>query len=308
MSFYGDFLVYCPNLKRLSIKENPNHFGLEADKRTGWLLKKYPLLENFELEASINRTLNGLGTFFMLNPTIRKFSISAQMLWMNRQLIATNTTFDDLSILIDYDDDDQKFNLFCNLVNNLYEQGFYKRLHVYFPNWDGNQQLYNKLPSLKALVKLYVGCLDDPIKLPTLHNVYELCIIRNEDVSNLEALNGCFPNLKRLQIYNATSDELLMFMGQMAKLERIKVDYLDAVLDDHGFYDAYRDIEPKIIDLEKLNGIRQKVAGASNVTLYVRENFYLGTKSALQTTKMGKVEIKRGESFEWDNSFFHATM
>lgn len=304
--FYDKFLMFCPNLKRLSIRENPWNFA--GDRRTGWLLEYYPLLENFELETENNRTLNELGTFFMLNPTIRKFSISAQMLWMNRQLIATNTTFDDLSILIDYEDHYENFGPFCNLVNNLYEQGFYKRLHVYFRNWDGNQQFYNKLTSLKALVKLYVGSLENPIKLPTLHNVYELCIIRNEDVSNLDALNGCFPNLKRLQIYNATSDELLMFIGQMAKLERIKVDYLDAVLDDHGFYDAYRDIEPKIIDLEKLNGIRQNVAGASNVTLYVRENFYLGTKSALQTTKMGKVEIKRGESFEWDNSFFHATM
>lgn len=38
--FYDKFLFFCPNLKRLSIRENPWNFA--GDKRTGWLLEYYP--------------------------------------------------------------------------------------------------------------------------------------------------------------------------------------------------------------------------------------------------------------------------
>lgn len=303
---YAGLLAFCQNLKRLCIKGNPWNF--EPPKRNQWLLKTYPKLEQFELEASINRVLDELVPFLLLNPTIRKFAISAQLLWINRQsIVAAGVKFDDFSILVDFEDA-KDFGPFSNLVNELYDQGFYKRLHVYFPNWDADQRSYNRIPALKALVKLYVGFLEKPVKLPALRNLEELCISRNGDISNLHTLANNFPNLKRINIYNATSDELLNFVRQMTALEQIKVECLDVETDQLGFYDAYRDVAPKIIDLAKMNGERLKLAGAKAITLYVKENLYLGTKWDLKRTVFNKIVMKRGESYEWDHCFFYYSM
>lgn len=292
---YYSCLVFCSNLKRLSITENTWRFEAEATNQ--WLLKKYPLLENFELEPSVNRHLNELHTFFELNPTVQMFSTSAYLLWMNRAALI-GVALDDLAILVDFIDGN-KFADFCNFLNELHEQGVYRHLHLYFACPLADQEVIDKTAKLNALFKLYIGFTDNEQRtLPILHDLEEICIDRTSDIINLEDVASKCPNLKRVFLNHTNSTDLSLFLNQTLNLKKIKVDIL--------YSGRHFDHNENIIDLVAFNAERQRLGEPEQVTLYVKEHIYLATKWAMKNTELNNIIMKRGESYEWNNSFFYS--
>lgn len=100
--------------------------------RNDWLLRQYPILEHFEMHIGINHEeplqyVADLLAFFVRNPQIRIFSIDSKFLEENhRSLLESNIKFDRLDIHMDH-----RLHLICNLTNILYENNFYKQLHLF---------------------------------------------------------------------------------------------------------------------------------------------------------------------------------
>ncbi|XP_055305039.1 uncharacterized protein LOC129569870 [Sitodiplosis mosellana] len=59
------------------------------------------------------------------------------------------------------------------------------------------------------------------------------------------------------------------------------------------------------LDLAAWNKEREKLAGARKVTIYVDEDIYLATKWATNETDYDLIELKRGNSYDWDDDFIY---
>lgn len=288
---YEMLFKFCTNLKRLII-QNTYEFD---DAGNDWLLKSYPKMEHLEYKPDVNHVCNELAQFFELNPTVRVFSTRAYFLWNNRATVTSDKVkLDDLAVSVDFING-KKFQEFCEFLNELHDQGVYRRLHLYISN---QQELIDEIAALKSLTKLYI-IFDEAnsITLPILNDLEEICIHRTEDISNLEDVATKFPNLKRAHLRSGTSTELLMFVKRTVNLMKIKVDYLEDGLHFNG--------KNNILDLIELNKQRQQLNEAEKVTIYLDEVIYLPTKWAMKDTDFSHITMRRSQSHEWNHSFYY---
>lgn len=284
-------LKFCTNLKRLIID------GI-ADGRNDWLSKNYPTLEYCEFHPRYPcREFSELITFIGLNPTIRMFSTDAIFLFLNRTtMLHSKIELDDLAVVLD-PSDGYHFHAICEFISDLYDQGVYKRLHLYIFK-DLCQDNFDGITILKSVTKLYIGYVKNgPIKLPIFADLKEICIRRSDEISNMVDVASKFQNLERVDLGRCSSTELVLFISLTVKLLKIKVNDLSAGIhyDDNG----------NILDLVRLNNLRQKLNVSDKLTLYVKENIYLSTKRAMRNTDLSHIVMKRAESYDWNHSFIN---
>lgn len=328
-SCYGDiyevFLKFCINLKRLLVQDadfDRSYHPFDSDTHfiNYWLRQEYPKLEYLELIPKFEPKLMGLGGFFEKNPGVRGFSTSSLCLWDNRQeLLASNAKLDTLEVKIfpitnvilftdppdsDSDDDnaaaaqpgtaEKKRNLpsLFDLLKKLYAQGFYKRLQFYIDNVDEKTSI--QLAALPALEKLCIQNFSKAYSLSHLCNLKELAIFDGANPIDMEIFANNFQNLQRLYMTNATIDAILPFIRRSTNLTRIKV----VPKDDAHFNDG-------ILKLPMLNKEREHLFGARKVAIHVPDNIFLKTKWTTLNgdTELKFVEMKRADSFEWDQHY-----
>lgn len=285
--FHNDFvqlhLPMCTNVKYLHVAY------LNNDE---WLLYNFPSLEHLHLTAFFAGSSPELRSFFELNPNVRRFSTDAQFALDNENwMTESNVHLDELGIQC-FDGDVPDI---CRLLNILFRRGLYKRLKLYF--CDGfDQGHFDLIASLNGLDTLHLkdNCVKDFAKTP-MPQVKEFCLHNTSGVHDgLVRLVESFTNIERINCGYASFKSILPFIHRSIKLKKIKIQ----TPEDDGTY-CYEGI----IELPALNRERSRYAGASKVTIYVGEYFYLQTKAAFMTTEFTLVELKRAESFIWELDF-----
>lgn len=294
--FGEKFLIFFPNLKYLCVDQIVmSSYEIRYESiGTGseWLTQKYPKLKRLDLFLK-NPTKLELKQFFEQNPNVRYFSTYFIHFMTHRDWITTaNVKLDDLSINIDdyydnFNNPNDTFDLdtrnLCQFLQELYERGFYKRLHLCTTFSDDDSMA--KVVSFPALhgVSGSIGDVDQPLLL----SVKELKI-KYGFSAKAPALN--FPNLTRVSLWNTISDNILYLIRCAPKLKEIKAESLRRGL----LYDG------RILDLYALNKERKKLERPCKVTIYVDESVFLATKWTLKNIDLSLIEMKRGSSYEWD--------
>lgn len=286
-SFHENVLVFCKNLKRLSIIGLPYQSTIIGSDND-WLRKRYPSLHWLELLRFHAQKLDELIIFLKENSNIKKCSIPMNYVWMNKEAIMdANVKLDKLAVLI-YFVTNIKLISVCHLLNQLYDRGFYKSLHFYHIS-KFDQRFVTHLNSLKALVKLRVPP-NKCIELSSLTDLEELRVHRSSDVIDLAFLPNNLRNLKGIHFSNASYDDILLLVSHAANLKKIQVDNIENESN-----------EP--INLVELNKERKKLQQAKKLTIYVNEEIYLAAKWSYQDMKMNLIELKRVDSHNWDHAF-----
>lgn len=289
--FHDDILKFCSNLKRLVITDGRAKRVLMG-RGNKWLLKKYPTLEEIEIISNPSQ-LKKLKKFLELNPNIRKLSITDTYLkWYEQSLIGSKINLEELIVL--------NVSIDVNVIhqlNALYAHGFYKQLKMYFITWKDDNEVWEQMTSLNGLVMLSVGSGQGKslIKLSRFTGIPELSITQKQSIADYWTLSTSLTNLERLQIWQASTDDILPFIRKSVKLHKIKIDFLGS--------GAHFDVQTNIVDLRGLNQEREKLIGARKLTIYVKEKIYLATKWELTETNIGLIRLKREESCDW-NGFY----
>lgn len=305
------FLTFCTNLRRLYVNGDFDCWYYRQTGKRKWLFEIYSKLQHFELIPQRELVINELNTFMECNKTIRTFATSSKCLWYNRHAFQNSEAhLDTLEVKCFFDvapNQDPPMQSLCNLINELYDQGFYKHLHFYVEEFDNETNIL--VASLKAIKKLCIRKFSDvsltlPIELRELaildfdENLLENKYLR---ASNMEMLANSLVNLQRLYVINATIDDIMPFIRKSVNLRKIKM--MPKEQDELRFQLSDRKITN--INFQTMNREREKLFEARKITLYVQNNKFLVTK---WTTKDGDtnlkfIELKRAESFVWNHRF-----
>lgn len=269
--FYDGFLKFCKNLKRIFIQDDLGY--ILDENRNPWLLHEYAHLEHLQLIPRYSFKINELNRFFELNPQIQCFSTSSRCLWENRQeLIKSNVKLDKLEIQIldNYHRHLINMQSICNLLNEFYESGFYRRLYLYVKRVDKNCSEH--VITLHALKMLSIRQFTECYSLSQLSNLKELEIMNGANLKDLEILASELENLERLSLSNIKADDILPFVRCSPKLYRIQANF-----NEHSSLNLY-----------KLNVERIKLAAARKIIIYVSDHLFLATK---WTQKYGVIDL-----------------
>lgn len=285
--FYEVFLQFCPKLKYLSIDEVSGDTLMGAGNQ--WLLRQYPLLENFAIKDSIDAFYEGkeitqLETFFRINPNIRTFSTTLHFLWENRNwLRGSNIQFDQLNVeffptvFLDVDDINNMFGL----VHELYQDGLFKKLHFYGLCVYAEEM--SQISLLPALEKVHLREVEENLIVPPSLKVLNL--YNGSDIKNPEVLAKNIPNVEHIYLRTAKLTDILPFIRLSASVREIRVADLE-----NGTY-----FQNGIINLNALNEERRKLNGAKKITIYVWEQICLSMKWAGIKTSCTLLELRRAE-------------
>lgn len=269
--FYDCFLKFCRNLKRIYIQDDLGY--ILDENQNPWLLREYPRLEHLQLIPRYSFKINELNSFFERNPRIQSFSTSSRCLWENRhELLKSNIKLEKLEIQILDNFHRHLINMqsICNLLNEFYERGFYRRLYLYVKRVD--KQCSEHVITLHALEMLSIRQFSESYSLSHLSNLKELEIMNSVNLKDLETLALGLKNLEGLTLSNTvTVNDILPFIRYSAKLYRIQVNFNEGSL-----------------NLYKLNEERRRLSTARKIILYVSDNVFLETK---WTTMRGETNL-----------------
>lgn len=304
-----DFLLrMCKHLKRLYVQESqlglpknvmeppvegnePQHATEISSVNYPWLLNTYSTLEHLELMPRYVFEIDELCEFFKMNPNVRSFSTSTQCLWANRQkLLQSHLHFNLLEIKFHYNQYNKShpnMESICSLLRQLYNCGFYKKLHVYFHEHK-NITDFHHVFSLDALEKLFIERFDRSYNIDHLTNLKELAIVRDFRTADMEYLAKHLENLERLDLNrNATSEHIMPFIRHSVNLTKIR-------LGSAGH-----------LKLGKFNEERTKLINARCVTVYVPDNLYLKMKWDYNygETDFDAIKIRRTTSHDWNHHY-----
>lgn len=303
--FYQGFLRFVPNLKHLSIEQEPS-FLIDRSKgpiignNNRWLLEKYPNLEHFEWIGRdvLKIRIGELKTLFLNNSSIQHLSIDAKLflrhrLWIMRSQIKLH----DLTI-IENDGLECGSERFLKILNKTYSRGFYKRLHFFSSCYDGD--VYRRMVSFPALETLYLsglfqgaGMFSGPgfrrLDLSPFVNVRELGLSFGAAPLDAHTI-GALVNLERVYLKYARRGTILPFIRYSKTVKEIFSDNLENSLRNDDGVENY---------LLEFNNERRKLDGAQKLIIYGALPLYFVAKIMNHRTSLDLVEIKRADSYEW---------
>lgn len=277
--FYDIFLKFCKNIKNLVILDDLG--GILCQNGNPWLLQKYPTLKSVHFDPRSALKIHELSEFLKRHPNIRSFTTNSRCFWVNQQmLLNSKVKLDELCIRnMEYHYGDtfmQDISSLCQLLNNLYERGFYKRLH--FDSDRFNQEYSDHLSRLRGLEKLSIQKLDGIFGLPIMTNLKELKIDESHEMTStdLEMLATNLINLEKVTLGLADFRDISTLVRRLPKLKKL---------------DVYPSGE--ILNLWSLNELRRELhneqLGTSKVTIYVSQELFMATK---WTAKNGDIDLE----------------
>lgn len=279
--FYENFLQFCGELKEIFVSlevDKTKHIVNEREENK-WMLRKYPTIKVFTIETQIPFKINELCWFLTENSTIQTFATTAKMLWKNRhELLKSDIKLDKLEISMIFEDE---MKMYAELLNQLYEIGFYKRLKCEISIRD--PKTVHQLATLRGFKEIYILDLAaecDFSRLAHLNSLelsdyYEYKRHMNNMATNLV-------NLQNLIIGEADSNDILPFIRRSVKLKRIEI---------HSFNGD--------LNLVQLNNEREKLADAQKLIIYIGDYAFLKTKWTITNgnTNLSKIELRRGSFY-----------
>lgn len=292
-NFNENLLQFCNNLKVLCIEmgnRNPkgvNHILIGAEY--GWLSLKHSKLERLRLVYRNSAKIDELKTFFIENPNVRSFATNYTFLLENLNVFTTTDIKLD-TLAVQFDGKDNNWTALCNNLNALHGRGVFQRLHLYA------KETSDQLASLKVLEKLMVNnwsfetCANISPLLGKIKELTVACILYE---SKMETTAKNLVKLERLHLNNPTVETVFSFIRYSSRLEKINV----------GKFTGPWTTTKNVLKLATWNKEREKLIGARKVTIYVDEEIYLATKSALHKTDFNFIELKRKHSYDWNEEF-----
>lgn len=192
-----------------------------------------------------------------------------------------------------------------NLLNELHERGFYKRLLFYYGDFLYDQNGIDQLGSVNGLAKLAISH-SDQIKLCALN--FRLlrcsCCDGSDHITNLEM--NC-TSLEQIVFEKAHPDHILMLCGRAAHLEIIVVSHITTTnYADRMSYGTVRggfNSGNMVLNLPALEMERRRLHDARKFTIYVPEKVFLKTKWTLARTDFELIRLMRIESLRKDDNF-----
>lgn len=302
--FYEYFLKFCSKLKNLSVKRayKVRDKSVIIGSDNNWLCRHYPTLEHFELTELYELKSDELKTFFNLNPNVRSVSADSISLETNSGLfLSFDPKFDAFAIELS-NRNESKF--VYDLLAQLHERGFYKRLHVYSRcNLQENLDEILSMPFSNAVESLHFDIpwsnhmihIDHPLK-----NLKILAIDNPCKIQNIETLPSKLPNLERIYFREANIQEIRPFICGSTKLKTMKI---FRVVHSDRLYCVSE--FPKLFEMNKEH---KKLVGARKVAIYICEGLILVSKWAKKATNLDLIELRRFDSLEWNDlnsSFRH---
>lgn len=283
--FYGILLGICKNLKRFILSASFKEMNRE------WLHQNYPKLEHIDLVSKDIDQMDEIITFLELNPQIKSFSITADWIWKYKtNLLQMNVKLDELKIKQFYRvTDERNWQEFFDLLNQLFERGFYKKFHFYY-DMKMKESLSKILPLVKGLENLIISDLE--CEFNQMNNLNDLAITSCYDYGSYSNdLPNKLLNIEKIFLCNISHKEILPFIRQSWNLTKIKLEFFK---DD-------------TIDLVYLNEERGKLCDAKKLTIYVDNKIFLDTK---WTTPNGKTDLKFVElrpttSYRWNHEYHY---
>lgn len=293
--FYENFLRFCPKLRRLSVSRSSydRDHGIVIGSTNDWLLRTYPTLEHLELTDLYEFTNKELIAFFRRNPNVRIFSTDAKSLLVNRDsFLESDIKLDRLAIefhpqSINSDIEPNAIvDFFYKQLIKLHQREFFQELHLYITFLD-HQINVQKLFTLEPLKML--GGFINTVEV-SLANVTELNITEGSSVIDLDSFPDKVPNLERIHFSDASSDHILPFVRHSPKLMLMKIENL---MDGRHLMNG-------ALDLHVFNQKRHKMIKARKLIIYVNERVFLATRWTNKEMFFSRVEVRRGESFDWN--------
>lgn len=291
--FCNKCINLCANLKRMSIRHVVTRSFFDHEEFP-WLSRHYPKLEHFELTLLREWPIDGLIGFLERNSNIRTFATSGQCLWVNRDQLLNSTVklnILEVRMMEVYGVDMDEFGIaatrmqtICWLLYQLYEKGFYQRLHFYITDDDQINNI-DDLASLYGFDKLCITNFKGSFSLKPLRLVKELVIIKGIEYIDLVHLADQCVKLERLYLGIRTIYEILPFVRTSPKLYEITL-----------LPEFLNKFDIKIV-ISVLNREREKLPAARKLTIYAPDDIYLVTKRTTcnGNVNMNSVELRRGD-------------
>ncbi|XP_055303147.1 uncharacterized protein LOC129568844 isoform X2 [Sitodiplosis mosellana] len=278
------FLRHCKNnLKRLCV-QSAKWPAFDPYVRVPWFHREYPMLEHLELIPI--PPMVELNLLFQKNRNVKSFSTSGFDFWRNKnEFMQLNVQLDLLQIKASY----VSVKEMSSVLWELYERGFFKRLHHCTNTVDEESSI--ELNLMPALEKLCIERFTVTFDLARLIKLRELVILDGANATDMDILANNLINLQRVYIGKATIEDILPFIRRSPELTKLKVIPRNEAHFNRG-----------VLKLVTFNKEREKLVGARKVTIYVPDNIFLKTK---WTTKHGDtnlkfVEMQRSGSYEWN--------
>lgn len=286
--FYDAVLKHCHNLKKLVIMYDVDTWLNIVGSNNDWLLRQYATLEHINFQEICPRTfvdrIDEIVTFFVQNSSIRIFSTSLEFLREYAfPLNDSGVKLDELRVIehtspdfLDYD---------ClELFRELHDKGFYKKLHLSGEMFDIHM-LENDLAMITPLGVERLSLNYSTFILPALPDIKEIYFDNFDEPHQFANVK----NVERLHFHKLNCDQIMLAIREFPKLTLFK------------FHELTNDVET--INLSALNREREKVTGASKVTIYVDDKIFLATKWASPKTVYSFIELKRSQTYYWEKLF-----
>lgn len=298
--FYETTLKYCENLKQIIVRSSRvTDFG-STTRDNNWLAREYPKLEHLIWMPHASHRIMEFHEFFQRNSNIQKFSTNAKFLCANADIVLNSMIqleILEIKINVNFNARRRYTRLMLNEtilnINRLHEHGFYKRLHIVT-----NCQceiIGPLLTSFKGLESFHIMYYSKTCNLPQLENVKELTVDKSYATKkDMEIWANSMVNIERLRILCCGDIDIIMpFIHRSSKLKSIK-------LTNRG------SLGNRVFNLTMLNSERAKFRGATKITIYVRDYFYLDTKWATPNgdTRLKHIEVRRDNSMLWEYQCF----
>lgn len=294
--FYEIFLKMCTNLKHLLIQYDLG--DIIKEEENDWLLKTYPKLEHLELTPIklMQFNVNELAQCLQYNPSLRSFSTSIRFLWENQQkFLRSGIKLETFGVKIgrNYglrfrDILEVETSAIFDLLNQLYDRGFYRQLHLFVTHID--DEYTNEMVSVKGLEKICIKSFIQSYDLSLVTSLKELSIMDTTSTVDMEMLANGLVNLERLYLCKITYNDILPFIRHSVNLYRI-------ILKDDLF---------NVFNVNTLNCEREKLKNARKITIYVQDDHFVAIKWATTNgdTNLKFIEVKRCDSYRWDHFYY----
>ena len=227
--FNGGILDLCPNLKRL------RGYITEDQFHDLFTLNKCPKLELIRLPWC--KRVERMSGFLDQLSNIQNLEIVCDVLLENKvEFLSASVKFDNLSIELDFDMFDGRrvpdfcFTEFCSILNELYDRGFYKRLH--FTSFGICCMGFKQIASICALESLEMVENESPrasfdqdvynLVMPVMPNLKKISIDTSYSEMDTATVPMQLPNLEQISFGRDTSmEQILPFIRWSKKLSQI---------------------------------------------------------------------------------------
>ncbi|XP_055306452.1 uncharacterized protein LOC129570763 [Sitodiplosis mosellana] len=168
---FNDILKLCENVTNLWIQDDLG--DIISRKKNPWLLQNYPKLKRLHLGPRNVNEINELVSFFERNPNVDIFSTNYRCFWANRnQLMDSKAKLETLCVEDFHYDPIGNMHEICDLLKQLHEKGFYKRLHLNFR--EISQQLCDQIILVPGLERLHFKKFNKIYSVPQMVSLKEL--------------------------------------------------------------------------------------------------------------------------------------